>query len=376
MKARITESYVKTQKQLGVTSEIQDETEPSLRLYITAQNVLWGLYKWCPATGRPVRKSLGKWPDVTVDAARKKAKALSSEIGNGGTLAPKPKAMTLGELAQAYGKHLKAKKMKTWAEPEKIIERSFHDWLPHPVQDITKAKLSIRHDKITESRGAHAAARAVKVLRAIIAYANKMDLYMGANIAKAIDVVDSRPRTRVLTPSETSKILWSLQSPQWMDWVQPFFRLLLLTGVRRSNLSAARWADMDLSSGIWVIPAGESKNGRELEVVLLPEAVEILQEQKESVDESEWVFPSTRSDSGHLEQPHETWKQVLKLADVPDDITIHDLRRTYGSILVNAKVSMPIIAKALGHSNPATTARHYAHVNVESVREAWASVGK
>ncbi|HSV57817.1 MAG TPA: Arm DNA-binding domain-containing protein, partial [Variovorax sp.] len=157
MKARITESYVKTQKQLGGIAEIQDEVEPSLRLYFTAQNVLWGLYKWCPASGRPVRKSLGRWPDVTVDQARKKAKTLSSELGNGRTLEPKPIANTLRELAELYGKHLKSKKMKTWAEPEVIIERSFHDWLPRPIQTITKSALSIRHDKITESRGPHAA---------------------------------------------------------------------------------------------------------------------------------------------------------------------------------------------------------------------------
>ena len=383
MKVKITEAYVKTQKAASLLAEIQDEMEPSLRLYFTAKNVLWGLYKWCPATGRPVRKSLGKWPDVTVDDARKKARALSSEIGNGGTLPAKAKPNTLRELAELYGQHLKSKKMKTWAEPERIIERSFHDWLPRPIQTITKSALSIRHDKITESRGKHAAARAVKVLRAIYSYAIKMDLYEGANIAKFVDVVDSHARTRVLTGDESKKIQWALQSPQWMEWVAPYFRLLLLTGVRRSNLSSARWKHIDLDRGLWVIPSDESKNGRALEVVLMPEAVDILRDRQGEVsandlwaDLQEWVFPSTRSDSGHLEDPYTTWKEVLKLAEVPEDITIHDLRRTYGSILVNAGVAMPIIAKALGHSDPATTARHYAHVNVETVRNAWASLPK
>ncbi|MBT2336465.1 tyrosine-type recombinase/integrase [Variovorax paradoxus] len=263
--------------------------------------------------------------------------------------------------------------MKQWDWVEIVVERSFHDWLPRPISAISKSNLTIRHDKIMESRGKHAAARSVKALRAVFAYAAKLDLYNGANVAKAVAVVDSRPRKRVLSADETKKVLWALDSPQFNEWVRPYFRLLMLTGVRRSNLEAARWEDIDLDAGLWVIPASKSKSGEAMEVVLLPEAVEIMTIRKHL--SKEWVFPSTRSSSGHLTEPHETWKQVLKVAEVPSDITIHDLRRTYGSLLVNAKVAMPIIAKALGHLNPATTARHYAHVNVDAVREAWAGIG-
>ena len=49
--------------------EHQDEVEPSLRFYVTETARTFGLYKWSTLTQKPVRRSLGRWPTVTVDEA-------------------------------------------------------------------------------------------------------------------------------------------------------------------------------------------------------------------------------------------------------------------------------------------------------------------
>ena len=50
-----------------------------------------------------------------------------------------------------------------------------------------------------------------------------------------------------------------------------------------------------------------------------------------------------------------------------EDVTIHDLRRTFGSYLAGSGVSLPIIGRALGHATPASTAT-YARLDLGPVR--------
>jgi integrase len=53
---------------------------------------------------------------------------------------------------------------------------------------------------------------------------------------------------------------------------------------------------------------------------------------------------------------------------------VHDLRHTYASILASAGLSLPIIGKLLGHTNPLTTNR-YAHLFDDPLRAATERVG-
>src|SRR3981189_1329674 len=86
-----------------------------------------------------------------------------------------------------------------------------------------------------------------------------------------------------------------------------------------------------------------------------------------SSGKSDWVFPST-SASGHIVEPAKSWQRIRKRAGVPD-VRIHDLRHTLASWLVGAGYSLPLIGRALNHSQIATTER-YAHLALDPVREA------
>lgn len=68
----------------------------------------------------------------------------------------------------------------------------------------------------------------------------------------------------------------------------------------------------------------------------------------------------------HLVNVSKPWRRIRKEAGL-DDVRIHDLRRTLGSWLVAAGASLPLIGKALGHSQPSTTAI-YARLQLDPVR--------
>ena len=57
------------------------------------------------------------------------------------------------------------------------------------------------------------------------------------------------------------------------------------------------------------------------------------------------------------------------------DVRIHDLRRTLGSRLAASGYSLPLIGRALNHSQPAATAI-YARLHLDPVREALESNAK
>jgi integrase len=93
-------------------------------------------------------------------------------------------------------------------------------------------------------------------------------------------------------------------------------------------------------------------------------AVEILKALPRS---SEYVFPGAGT-SGHLTEVAKVWRRIRKRAGVPD-ARIHDLRRTLGSWLAAQGYSLPLIGRALNHTNVSTT-QIYARLDLEPVRDA------
>jgi hypothetical protein len=108
--------------------------------------------------------------------------------------------------------------------------------------------------------------------------------------------------------------------------MRDFFLLCLLTGARRGNVQAMRWADVDLSGGCWTVPGSEHKTKRPITIPLSTPVLAILQARQAFHGGKGYVFPSS-SASGHLEEPKAAWKRVLTRAGL-EGLRIHDLRHT------------------------------------------------
>ncbi len=361
---RLTEARVRD-CELG---EYADEVEAGLMLYVTPTSRRWGLYKWSPSERRPVRKSIGPWPLISVDDARKRAKALAVKLLDGESLV-RPDKLTLGDLTDRYEKWNRTRGLRKPAWVSDLVELSFGDWKQREVSSITKADLAARHEHVAATRGVAAATRVIKALRALYTYAGDQGLYEGANTARAVAITDGKPRRRYLTPVEFARVRAVLNAADPDGWRGAYFTLLLLTGARLSNAASMRWDALDLDGARWRIPPADSKTGEPLEVMLVPEAVALLRDRRERV-KGEWVFPARRkgTQTGHLVEPGFAWKDVLAEAKVPLDVTIHDCRRTLGVRLTASGAPITVVAKILGHANPATTARAYAWASEESAR--------
>ena len=72
------------------------------------------------------------------------------------------------------------------------------------------------------------------------------------------------------------------------------FEFMVLTASRSGEVRGATWDEVDISRGIWVIPAARMKASQEHRVPLSTKTLQLLREAKEFTNESGLVFPSPR----------------------------------------------------------------------------------
>lgn len=105
-----------------------------------------------------------------------------------------------------------------------------------------------------------------------------------------------KSRDRVLTDDELAEV-WNASDTLGAPF-GPFFRLLILTGQRRSEVTGTNWAELDRGSATWTIPADRAKNG----------VVHIVPLNALAVGELDRLADATRGDD--RDEKSETWPRA------------------------------------------------------------------
>ena len=345
---------------------LHDAKEAGLVLQITAAGRrTFQLYK--KHQGRPVRVTLGTWPEITVEQARKKARDAKAELDAGrnpnDALRQQREALTFAGLFNLYlERHAKPRK-RTWQEDETYYQRHLAARLGKKrLADVTRADVAAIHARIGKDRPTHAN-RVLALISSVFGRGIEFGLWEGNNPCMGIRRFPEQSRDRFLSSDELRRFFEALeQYPN--DTARDFIFVTLLTGARRSNTMAMRWADIDFEEATWRI--GLTKNGTPQTVALVEPVVELLRERKRQAS-SVFVFPG-KGKTGHYMEPKRAWKTVLKRAGI-ENVRIHDLRRTMGSWQAKTGASLPVIGKSLNHKDQATTAI-YARLDLDPVRSA------
>jgi integrase len=178
---------------------------------------------------------------------------------------------------------------------------------------------------------------------------------------KKLKVRDARP-IRWLTSEEVRRLL-SAAIPR----ARPYLLGYLFTGARREELLAVRWRDVDLVRGVIRLSsaktAGRTAGDSHRTVPVHPDLKPVLEAARAAGQSSPWPAPTDQ----HRVR---TWVvTAAERAGIRPRPTLHDLRHTFASHLVQAGVSLYVVGRLLGHTNPATTAI-YSHLAVESLDRA------
>jgi integrase len=323
--------------------------------------------------GQPERITLGRFPDMTIEQARKLAARVNTEIEEGSSPAlvkrVKKGEPTFAELFKEYGERHGDKKL-SWRTDQSIYANHLQSLAPLKLTAIKRETISRILSNMEKAGLAGATLNNARALVSSI-YSKAIEWgYAASNPVIGVKTRKKVKRDRFLQADELPRFFQSLaEEPN--ETLRDYILLALLTGARRANLLAMRWSEVRLKEFVWRIPV--TKNGDPQNVTLSPEAVMILQARKEAAeDKAVFVFPGTGL-SGHIEEPKKAVIRVMERAGIPygrntpNGVTLHDLRRTLGSWQAKTGASLAIIGKSLNHQSQQTTAI-YARLDLDPVR--------
>jgi integrase len=162
-----------------------------------------------------------------------------------------------------------------------------------------------------------------------------------------------------------------------------FYYLAIMTGLRKGELSALKWSDVDFSNKVLSVRRTmavtkdgpifqDTKTGRSRRSVVLPgTAVQILKEHRisqaeefkilQKVNEMDLVFTGEHGQPLHPKSIINQFNRMIKKADV-SQIRFHDLRHTHATILLQQGIHPKVVSERLGHSQISITMDTYSHV--------------
>lgn len=314
------------------------------------------VYKKSPVTGKPIRPKIGRFPDISVETARKEAAKLLSEIALGRDPAQetalKRGEITLGKLFATYVQSYAREHCKRWEETEKNFNRYFQPWLDRRATSFTLAEVQNYIHRLGQTRSKHVANRAFDDLRGVFSWGVKYGYVQGANPCIGVVKYKTQARERFIAPEEFETFFEELKA-ETNEAFRDYVYLSLFTGARQANVLAMRWEQVDFDLAHWHIPGETMKNQQSQTVPLTALALQVLVDRHARRTSDQWVFPSDGA-SGHYVEPKNAWRKFLKRAKL-SNLTMHDLRRTLGSYMAMNNQSLHIIGKVLGHRSPSST---------------------
>ncbi len=320
---------------------------------------------------RSCRVTIGRADLFAADIARKKALTLLGEMAEGRNpnADKKPDVEATVTLARAFDAFFEA---RSHLSPHTVLNYSrtadiyLKAWRRKPIDAITRQMVLNRHQELSTQIGKTTANNVMRHLRSVYNFT-----------AATHDEFPPNPVT-VLTQARAwhreqrrQTVITAQQLPLWWqavkaepDYSRDFLRMNLLTGMRRGELMALRWENVDLDARTLHLP--KTKNGDPLNLPLSTYLAELLAERKRRANGSPYVFPGPGRD-GHLKETKKFLKRVEAGSGVK--FTLHDLRRTFITIAESLDVPYYALKRLLNHRASGDVTGGYIVVNAERLRE-------
>lgn len=290
---------------------------------------------------------------LTPDTARAEALRLLNEVALGrdpaGDLETLRAEPTVADVAALWLDYVKAHKKPNTLKNYKACYKCH----VAPVfgsmrlSAVTESEVARLHAKMHEQK--YQANRVVVILTATWRWAMKYGhMPRGPVPFREIEAYRFKPRRRRMSVDELVAAWRALDTFDGTELVNfaPLVKLLLLTGCRLSEWRDALWSWVDLDAALLRLP--DSKTG-EKDVQLPPEAVEILRALPKT---SVYVLPGVNG--GPMGGVWRAWVAFRESIGAPD-LRMHDLRRTVGSMALEAGLNVREVADLLGHANTRST---------------------
>lgn len=337
----------------------------------TSGKKLWRFRYQRPATKQRTMIGLGAFPALSLAEARGLRADYLALLANGidpqiqAEVAEEQQQIALDSIFSTVATNwfqLKSKSVTPdyakdiWRSLEKDIFPAIGET---PVQQI-KARTLVEALEPIKTRGAlETVRRLVQRINEIMIYAVNTGL-IDANPASGVGMAFEKPKKQnmpTLRPEELPKLMRSLVMSNLSVSTRCLIEWQLLTLVRPSEASGARWAEIDLDAKLWTIPAGRMKAKREHIVPLSPQALKILEVMKPISAHREHVFPSRNDPKRPMNS--QTANAALKRIGYGGKLVAHGLRSIASTALNEQEFNSDVIEAALAHIEKNEVRRAY-----------------
>lgn len=174
-------------------------------------------------------------------------------------------------------------------------------------------------------------------------------------------------RTVVLSEQECDALLKAAQQDSH-PYLWLFIEFGLGTAMRSAEIVSARFDRIDWDNCRLYLPRAKAGDRTQ---PLTKSLVEILRVERERrTDREGWIFPSTRTASGHVNALNGPFKRAVKAAGLsPELVTPHVMRHTAATMMVASGVPLPAVQRVTGHKTYGMVLR-YTHLADRSIDEA------
>jgi integrase len=389
MKRTLNDRMIKALKPApaGQRYDVKDIVVPGLAIRVTDTGQrTYVLRSRFPGSPHANRRALGDVGALTLEQARSKARQWLELIGRG--IDPQAQGerqrqaqrrrhqMTFAGVAEDFIAD-KLPSEKKGHEVELEIRREFMPiWGKRPIADITP--LDVRDViKATKDRGApYQAHNLLITLRRLFSWAIDQHVYAietsPCDRLKPKTLIGCRlPRTRIFDDNEW-RAFWHAAGKLGYPY-GPLFRVLALTGQRKSEVAEARWSEIDLQRRLWTIPAARMKADAAHVVPLTADVVAIF-EALPRFDAGDYFFSTTSGAKpvNGFSKAKTRLDQVMaaELGCKPDSFVIHDVRRSMRTGLSALPVPDLVRELVIAHTKPGLHKVYDQHAYLDEKRRA------
>jgi integrase len=348
------------------------------------------------ARGR--RIAIGKADHFKPDEARERCEKVLGNVAHG-----RPPLhgldgadeLTLGEfIAATYAAWARAYKPRTAESTLERVKLHFGAWYGRPLTSVTIEDLeSWRMKRINGGTSPATIRRDLAALAGVLTRAVKLGK-LPENVVRRVERprIDRTPKVRYLDTGEESRLRTALRARdeemrearesanRWRkareqellpklrhfgDHLTAAVLVSMNSGLRRGELLALHWAQIDFKEKLLTVEGATAKSGSTRHVPLNDEALDVLKRWREQVPDADRVFDVATSFKT-------AWAALLTRASILR-FRWHDLRHHFASRLAQAGVPLNTVRELLGHASMSMTIR-YAHLAPDQKREAVAKL--
>jgi len=326
--------------------------------------------------GRQRALKIGRTNEMSLKGAKAIAKTKKSEIVLGGDPAgaaeKKREEPTYGEGMEKLFLPDAEQRLRRPKYYHQLYEHRIKPEIGHKkLNSVTRADVQAFHSRLHNEVSAAYANRHIQIIKASYNFfINTLEIATIRNPAVGLKLFEEVAKDRMLSQEELFRLMPVLMEAEG-PYAQParIIRMLLATAMRSGECFKTRWDQVDLENRRLYIESSSSKNKRSDAIPLNEAAIQVL---SECPTDTPWPFvnPDTR-------KPFTTIKRSLKSLMTQagiEGVTAHDLRRTAGSMVLNAGGTLLEVQRLLRHSSPVVTEKHYARLTTQTLQKASDSI--